>query len=69
MTPQNWNDGTEDYNKIFRLKRQLQEIREAFDALLIAEVHAYGGIPAWATTPEQAAFREQLATLLKEDGR
>jgi hypothetical protein len=46
----------------------IEKVRETFDALLIAEVRAYGGIPVFAGRcgDEQAAFREAVAALLDQ---
>jgi hypothetical protein len=45
----------------------LNTLREKFDALLIAEVNHYGGIPDWLSLPcgrEQLELREAIAAVL-----
>lgn len=46
---------------------QLDRLKEAFEALLIAEVQAYGGLPTYTGRcgTEQTALREAIAELLQ----
>jgi hypothetical protein len=46
---------------------KLEQLREAFDRKLIAEVKRYGGIPP--LPPEEIALREAIAALLLEEER
>ena len=48
------------------LSRELARVRETFDALLIAEVQTYGGIPRPPCPVEETALREAIAALLEQ---